>query len=294
MRNNKCAFLTMDNLKELGFVSDDEVVYPYLEELGWEIELIPWRRENVLWDNYDVVLVRSPWDYQSDPEKFLSVLENITNSRARLENPVDIIRWNMNKEYLLDLESEGVLIPHTIKGIGINEKRIVDFFNALRSEEIIIKPTVSANADNTFRLNRSNYRVVLADLIKIFEKREYLVQPFRENVLREGEYSLFFFGGKLSHAIVKIPKLGDFRVQEEHGGIISGIEPTQQLIESAGKVLSALDRKLLYARVDLVRNNENKFELMELELIEPSLYFRFNDQAPHNFASAFNKWVENY
>ena len=117
-----------------------------------------------------------------------------------------------------------------------------------------------------------------------------MVQPFMSGIVHEGEFSLFYFSGTYSHAILKTPKPHDFRVQEEHGGRIRATEPTQELLAAGAKVIQLLDAELLYARVDFV-SDEDELVLMELELIEPSLYLRMNDSAPARFAAAINTWL---
>ncbi|MFA3783405.1 RimK family alpha-L-glutamate ligase [Melioribacteraceae bacterium 4301-Me] len=281
----------MENLKELGFVSDDEIVYPYFEELGWKVEPVAWQKPNADWNKYDVVLIRTTWDYQNHPGKFLSVLERITKS-THLENPLEVVRWNLNKNYLLKLQRKGIDIPPTIKFHLLDYEKVINLFDKLQSDEIIIKPIISANADRTYKLHRDTFQNTITEVLDTINKQEYLAQPFRKNVVEEGEYSVFFFNNKFSHAILKTPKAGDFRVQEEHGGVVRSVSPFSSLIETAEKILKVLKRKLLYARVDLIRNEQNKFELIELELIEPSLYLRTNPEAPVNFAKAFNEWFK--
>jgi len=122
--------------------------------------------------------------------------------------------------------------------------------------------------------------------------RPFFVQPFMDNVPDEGEYSLFFFNGEYSHAILKTPEQGDFRTQEEHGADIKSVVATSQQIHAAEKLLAFVDPSPLYARVDLVRDAAGNFLLMELELIEPSLYLRTDEQAAARFAAAFDQRVK--
>jgi glutathione synthase/RimK-type ligase-like ATP-grasp enzyme len=118
-----------------------------------------------------------------------------------------------------------------------------------------------------------------------------MVQPFVNAIVDEGEYSLFYFGGVYSHTILKSPKRGDFRVQEEHGGRITAVAPEHDLRETADNIVASISQ-LLYARVDLVRNDSGKFLLMELELIEPALYFRMDEESPRRFATALDELMK--
>ena len=116
-------------------------------------------------------------------------------------------------------------------------------------------------------------------------------QPFIKNVQIEGEYSLFFFSNKFSHAILKTPKEKDFRVQEEHGAYIISIKPEKDLLETAATVLKLVEPVPVYARCDFIRAPDGRFLLMELEVIEPSLYFRMNSKAAGRFALEFDTYV---
>ena len=120
--------------------------------------------------------------------------------------------------------------------------------------------------------------------------REVLLQPFLPAVLNEGERSLVYFGGAFSHALDKVPIAGEFRVQEEHGGIITGVEPDSVSREAADAIVALIYPRPLYARVDLVRDQGRPL-LMELELVEPSLYLRTNPGAPERFAAAVDAWA---
>lgn len=285
----KVAFLTMDSLD--GFVCYDDLLIKPLNDLGWSVHQISWQKENVNWNEYDSVIVRSTWDYQTDHLKFLKVLEEIDRSNAHLENSLPVLKWNMNKSYLRDLEKVGVLIPQTLWEKNFDAKDINKYFDLLNTDEIIIKPNISGNADNTFRIMRDEIINHIPHLERVFRNREFMVQPFMQNIVDEGEYSLFYFGGEFSHAILKKPKEKDFRVQEEHGGILKSISPSKQLLETSDFILKKIEPLPLYARIDLVRTDDNQFALMELELIEPSLYFNMDSKSPKRFAAIYDRWM---
>ena len=288
---NRVALLTMDSLEN--FYTYDKLLIEPMSKLGWDAEEISWRKENVDWNDYTAVIVRSTWDYQNDFKKFLNVLESINDSSAHLENDLELMKWNMNKNYLFDLETKGVKIVDTIWEKSFNSNNVHHYFSEFNSEEIIIKPNISANADNTFRLSKEKLIENMEKLEQIFSQREFMVQPFMKNIIDEGEYSLFFFNGEFSHCVLKKPKENDFRVQEEHGGKFRSVAPTQQQISIAESIINKLSTIPLYARADLVRNAQNKFVLMELELIEPSLYLNTDIQSPERFARAFDSRMKN-
>ncbi|HSR53210.1 MAG TPA: hypothetical protein VLV83_20490, partial [Acidobacteriota bacterium] len=259
--------------------------------LGWQVESVPWRTRGVPWDEFEAVVIRSPWDYQDDPEAFLDVLAEIERSQAELFNSLDLIRWNLSKTYLRDLEGRGVATVPTLWQDGLQSGDLDRIFDQVGADEIVLKPLISANADGAFRLNRQTPAERIAQAQAYYSRRPFLAQPFLRSVVDEGEFSLFYFNGEYSHCILKTPKPRDFRVQEEHGGDIRAAQPEQSLLSSAQQVLDALQSPPLYARADLVRCNADDntpFRLMELELIEPSLYLRMDPDAPARFAQALN------
>jgi glutathione synthase/RimK-type ligase-like ATP-grasp enzyme len=281
----RCAFLTMEDLT--GFFAYDSLAFEPLGRLGWMVDEIPWSRPRVDWKQYDAVVIRSTWDYQRQPEKFLRALEEIEASGTKLFNPLEVCRWNMDKRYLLDLQRKGVTILPTIWPESIGQAELRSWGQNLRSARLVIKPVVSANADDTHIISVDQPDCI--DKLKaVFHSRPFMVQPFVESIQSQGEYSLFYFGGQFSHTINKIPQAGDFRVQEEHGGLVCSVEASQIMQVAAQTVIDQLGERLLYARVDLVLWDSAP-ALMEVELIEPSLYFSFDAHSPGRFAQALNE-----
>jgi len=280
--SRRCCFLSMDDMGH--YVADDDLAISPLEELGWKVETVSWRDASVDWNDFEIVVIRTPWDYQRSPDEFLSVLEKIDSSSARLENPLDVVKWNLDKRYLRDLESRGLPIVPTIWDGVYDQRSFYRWMADLGCDELIIKPTVSATAEHTYRLGEFD-----PSLVETFSTRPFMVQPFLENIVTEGEFSLFYFNGEYSHTILKSPKTDDFRVQEEHGGLIIAVEPTPKLSNAGRKAFEMIKPPPLYARVDLVRDDENEFALIELELIEPALYLRMDADAPARFAAAIDK-----
>jgi glutathione synthase/RimK-type ligase-like ATP-grasp enzyme len=282
---NQICFLSTDNLD--GYVFDDDLAIEPLRKLGWEVSTIPWRAD-IDWNEFATVIIRTTWDYQDSPAEFLQVLQKIDESNARLENSLRTVEWNLSKEYLRDLESKGVKIVPTIWGEETpTENNFDSWLNHFQTDEIIIKPIISATAQDTFRLKKFDQ-----NLSEVFNSRKYLVQPFMPKIISEGEFSLFYFGGNYSHTILKTPKTEDFRVQEEHGGIIMAVSPSKNLLRTAEHVFSFIEPVPLYARIDFVRDEQDDFCLMELELIEPALYLRMDKRAPQFFAETVDKWLK--
>ncbi|MAI37633.1 hypothetical protein GTQ48_10135 [Alteromonas genovensis] len=286
---SQIVFLSTDNLED--FFVYDELLIPHFKDIGWSVETISWHEQNVNWDQYDYVIVRSTWDYQQHPDTFLNTLEIINKSSAILLNPLALIRWNIEKQYLKDLAGAGIPIVDTLWGECFVAQDIHNAFARFNTEEVVIKPTLSANADDTFRVSSSNMAEIMPSLLTTFAARRYMIQPFLSSVVEEGEYSLFYFGGCYSHAILKVPQQGDFRVQEEHGGQLLAVEANIAQQEIAQRALEAMPAQALYARVDLVRQ-ENEWAIMELELIEPSLYFNLDTSSPSRFVKALSTFSE--
>lgn len=287
--NKRCAFLTMDDTS--GWAIDADLGIAPLNALGWTVETLPWRADGVDWNLQDAVYIGTPWDYPDDPDGFLAALAAIDRSSALLVNPLSLVHWNLSKTYLRDLEEKGAAIVPSIWRDSLDAGMLDDLFAACNSEQVIIKPVVSTNAADTYLLGPDIDNETRGQLHKTFRQRPFVVQPFIRAILSEGEYSLFYLGGEYSHAIQKVPKATDFRVQEEHGGSIESVDPEARLIETADSVLAKVDPAPVYARCDFVRGDDGRFLVMELEIIEPSLYLRMNADAPARFAKAFDCYV---
>ena len=274
-----------------GWSIDAELGFSPMQAMGWTIDSLSWRTRDVDWELFDAVYVGTPWDYPEDPEEFMRVLESIDRSTAILVNDIALIRWSIPKTYLRDLESKGAAIVPSIWGDHMGADSVDDAFSRFDVERIIVKPVISSNATDTFLLDRNRSPDFGKKLAEIFANRPFVTQPFIENIRSEGEYSLFYFNNCFSHAIQKIPQRDDFRVQEEYGAEIIAVDPEPALLETADKVLQLVDPIPVYARADFVRGTDGRFLLMELELVEPSMYLRMDAEAPRRFAEAFDEYV---
>lgn len=289
----RCALLTIEDLS--GHVFDDDLLLPPLEEAGWQVESVPWTAPED-WSRFDCAVVRTTWDYHKQPDRFIDVLEQI-DSQTRLFNAYELVRWNVDKVYLRDLADRGVPVVPTRFGQGLDAEKLATLRLDLGGKpdaEIVVKPPISASADDTFRLRPGDEEADRA-VLDCFAERRYMAQPFIRSVVEEGELSVFYFAGELSHSVLKSPKADDFRVQEEHGGRLRRVEPEPAALELGRKTLEALEFMPLVARVDMVRSDgisgdgsAGGFALMELELIEPSLYLSYAPGAATRFADALS------
>lgn len=283
---SRCAFLTTKNLEEF-FIYDD-LVKPHLAALGWQVDDVCWHDKEIDYSQYDVVIVRSTWDYQAFAESFMRTLMHIDSTKARLENSAALMQWNLSKSYLKDLEAKGVAILPTIWLDAFDSRQVQAAFRHFGVSEIIIKPLVSANADFTYRLTEEDFLFQQQNIKSELKNRQIMLQAFEKSILDIGEYSLFYFDGEYSHSINKLPASGDFRVQEEHGGQLQSIEPTVAMRALAQRTLNALPENALYARIDML-DTAKGLAIIEVELIEPSLYFNMDEESPKRFAQAIAK-----
>jgi hypothetical protein len=278
----RIAFLSLSD--PTGWVIDDELAVLPLARRGIKVDTVPWNRPGVDWGRYELVVIRSTWDYQHHADDFLRTLESI-EERTRLENSSAIARWNLRKSYLLDLAAKGIETVPTFWREGLQPGELLPLFEALRSEEAVIKPVLSGTAQGAWRLDSKRVHEHADEIEAYYASRPLMLQPFERGIVEEGEYSMMYFNGAHSHTILKVPKRGDFRVQEEHGSTVSHVEPERALLAAGDAAMAAVGRKLLYARVDFVRSGD-AFRLMELELVEPAIYLRTEPGAPERFADA--------
>ena len=286
--------------------ADDQLVLAPLRRRGFEATFSIWNDSSVTWNDGSIVVLRSPWDYWELKGQFLNWLAGLHAQHVRLYNPFDTMKWNFDKLYLADIEKKGHLITptrfHTFSGAEELTHRLSVAWQALREQfpwiqKMIVKPRVSANAWKTYVVRASDLAGgalsgTLSEQFKNYALGEnLLIQPFLEDVLSQGEWSLFYFWGEWSHTCLKTPAVNDFRVQEEHGGLIRSQVAPENVKAAADAIARDFAKDLLYARVDIVIDQGRPL-LMELELIEPSLYFRMSpDQAPENFARALERLV---
>ena len=286
-RSRKIAFLSMRDLS--GFYAYDHLCFPAMAERGWEGSEVAWDLPGVDWSSFAAVVIRSTWDYQRRYDEFREVLESIERSGTLLLNSPAIVRWNIDKRYLQELEQRGVrIVPTEWLPRFSTGSELFPMFDRFQTTELVVKPTVGANADDTFRL-RTDSPANWPEVEKIFASKPLMVQPFLESIVTEGEYSLFYFDGVFSHAVRKRPAQGDFRVQEEHGGEITAYQPGEDLLIAGQLAMSALPEQVLYGRVDLVRMADGNWGVIEIELIEPSLYFPYDPDSIERFTEALDR-----
>ena len=282
----RIAFVTHDARPEP--TEDDRLLADALSARGATVVGVPWSDASVEWTAYDAVVVRSCWDYFHRADEFHVWLDRLERDRARVHNDVRTLRWNADKSYLRELHARGVPIIPTrwLRHGGASSLR--ELRRDTGWSELVVKPTVSGGAHRTWRAEPGDEASDDARLATMIGEGAVMVQPLVDEIEREGEWSLLFFGGGYSHAVLKRPRSGDFRVQREHGGSLAPAEPSPDVLAAAKRVLAALPfdgEPPLYARVDgCVVDGE--LLLMELELLEPELFLRCSPHAPGRLADA--------
>jgi len=264
---------------------DENLLIAALAELGIAAERVDWSRADVDWSAYPLAVFRTTWDYFDRFAEFAPWLARV-RTMTRLCNDAATIHWNMDKHYLADLAARGLpVVPSRFVERGTT-LHLGEFLETAGWDEAVIKPTVSGGARYTYRVNRTNAAEIQAIVQPLLAAEAFLVQPFVPAIMTQGEDSLMVFGGRYSHAIRKIAKPGDFRVQDDHGGKAHAYEPTPAQIELAERAIAACDPRPVYGRVDLVADEHGGWQLMELELIEPELWLRYQPESAKKFARA--------
>jgi glutathione synthase/RimK-type ligase-like ATP-grasp enzyme len=263
---------------------DDAYFVSVLERLGVEPVVCIWNDPLVDWTIFDAVLIRTVWDYFRHYPAFLAWLDTLDRLGVPTINDTHLIRWNSEKRYLLDIEQQGVpIIPTRVAPAG----RLPEMLASAGEGDLIIKPSVSGGAWHTVRGTPGT--TAFKDAVAALPGNlDFLVQPFVPEIATNGEWSLLYFAGAYSHAVIKHPASGDYRVQEEHGGTAIQATPDAAIVQAADKALAAVAalgyREQAYARVDGVIIG-NQFRIMELELVEPMLHLAIRPEAAERFAA---------
>lgn len=275
----RIGFVTSEELREL--TADDRSLIPALAARGISVVSVVWTEP--LPPALDALILRSTWDYHLRLSEFLAWVDAVEAAGIPLLNPPGTIRWNVDKKYLLEVEARGIpIVPmrHAARGSGVV---LPVLLRDAGWTEVVVKPSVSGGAFETWRAGPGAKDAVRFALQ--LERMDCLVQPFLPELVSEGEWSLLFFRGAYSHAVLKRPERGDFRVQEEFGGVAARAEAPPAVVEAAARALEASGQDTFYARVDgVVRGG--RLEVMELELVEPSLFLEPSPGAAERFADA--------
>ncbi len=269
------------------------VLDAYREALsGIDAEIFdqPW--SSPLTRDYDLVLPLIVWGYHGQVEAFRAVLAGFEARGVRMFNPPEIVAWNVDKRYLRDLAEAGVRIIPTVFAERLSDD-IIAQARADFGKAVVLKPVISAGAKNTLVFRDASLADAPAEGKSAAPEGPAMIQPFMPAIQTEGEWSLLFFAGAFSHAVLKTPAKGDFRSQPDYDANLRVLAPPPEALELAEAALDFIGRdRLLYARVDMVRDGQERFCLMELELIEPDLYLAYAPEAMMRFKDAVDDALE--
>ena len=266
-------------------LTEDRLLRAALDGLGLSSIRVDWSSTNEDWSQYGCAVFRTTWDYFDRFGEFTTWLDRV-EQQTLLCNPASIIRWNMDKHYLADLDARGIPVVQSRFVERGSALRLHDLLDETGWAEAVIKPCVSGAARHTYRVNRANADQIDSIVQPLLASESFLFQPFEASIMDSGEDSLMVFGGRYSHAVRKRAKPGDFRVQDDHGGTVAPYKPSAAQIELAERAIAACDPVPAYGRVDMIRESTGNYAIMELELIEPELWMRFHPPAAEALARA--------
>jgi hypothetical protein len=277
------ALATSDGFPSL--CDDDRVLLTYLEDAGFACVPAVWDCAALDWKQFDAVILRSCWDYHLKTTAFVEWLGVLVRAGVRVFNEPATVLENIDKRYLQGLARSGVLVPESRWIDAGSTTPLEIIINAMGCDEVVVKPTVSASAFRTWRSCAASASADETRYRSLVSERDVIVQLFAPEIIEAGEWSLIFFEGKFSHSIMKRPAPGDFRVQVDFGGSREAVVAPRTCIDEAARIVSIGAPGALYARVDGMFNR-GRFVLMELELIDPVLFFGYCSEAPAALSNA--------
>ncbi len=268
----------------------ERLMLPYLAAANVETEIVDWRSADSDFSKFDLIVLRSCWDYHLRVTEFIGWLQGVAQATPVL-NPIDTVLWNHNKFYLQEVEALGIEIVPTIFVSHVKE------LNAEQAtigswQKIVVKPAISASAHNTILMDGPTLSAK-HEAVQKMQGQPFLVQQFVPEIQDQGEISFIYIDGEYSHAALKRPAVGDFRVQQEHGGSAELFHPDSALLAQANQIASTVPqvRDSLYCRIDAVAR-DGRLLLMELELIEPELFLGLAEGAAERFAKAIVRRIQ--
>lgn len=242
-----------------------------LERQGASVRCIAWDGPEQEWRDIDAMVVRTTWNYHLHANAFRAFIERRAAQGCRCFNAARLMTWNIDKRYLKDLDAAGIPIVPT--HYLLHTETLVDFSLPAEwlTQPVVIKPTVSASAHDTLRFDTGSQLLQSDEVIRLHRQHDVMIQPFQHHIA-DGEVSLVAIAGELVHSVCKVPAKGEFRVQGAYGGKVMAHQTTEEERALVRAVIKALPDVPAYARIDIVKDNQGRVALMELELIEPQLF----------------------
>ena len=268
----------------------ERLMLPYLAAANVETEILDWRSPGIDFSKFDLVVLRSCWDYHLRAAEFIGWLQRVAQITPVL-NAINTVLWNHNKFYLREVAAAGIEIVPTIFVSHLKELNAEDATTLRSWHNTVVKPAISASAHNTRLMDGAPWSAD-QEVMRTM-KGPFLMQPFIPEIQDQGEISFVYIDGRFSHAALKRPAAGDFRVQQEHGGSAELFHPSAALLDQANEIAAKVPqvRDSLYCRIDAVVR-DGKLVLMELELIEPELFLGMAEGAAERFARAIIRRIK--
>lgn len=280
----KLRFITCNRWPNIS--QSDTILAEALRARGHSVEPAPWQGDFTRLQEADLILLRSNWDYHYDAPGFAAWLDRVAAAALPIYNPVALVRWNLHKGYLFDLQAWGIPIPRTaLLPAGEDPAPI---FDQAGWAEAIIKPLTGASSHLVERVKRVDLATWSVQSRPQRAASAWLIQEFRPEIQQTGEWSLVFFAGHFSQAVVKQPSAGEFQLKSQYTDQIKRVTPPPALLHQAQQVIAALPQVPLYARVDGIHSIDGNFLVLELELNEPGLYFTFAPEQAAHFAEVID------
>lgn len=261
-----------------GLAPDDRILQDAMRARGWDAAPAVWDDPEVDWAAADMAIVRSTWDYSHRRDAFLEWADHV-EAVSRLANPADTIRWNTDKSYLIEFAGCDIPVVPTVfikKATGCDPEGLMARYGV---DQAVFKPAIGAAGHATYRVDRHADEAPLEAVCAALARQDLLMQPYYPRIVADGEASVVAVDGIPTHAVRKLPAPGEFRVQPRLGGTHVPLALDDTLRHAAEDVLDLVEEPALYARVDMVQNEGGRWDLMELELVEPVLFFDGHPEA---------------
>lgn len=284
----KIALLTCQRLPDL--TTADQLLIPELAKHNIVAEAVIWDHPDVNWTDFDYLIFRNTWDYYEKEKEFNAWLQTINNLGIKTLNSIEIIEQNKHKFYLQELQNQNIAIIPTV---FIEKTKDLNLAEIIPShwKKAVVKPAFSAGSYLTQVFEIADIDTINTQYREIALEKDLLLQEFKPEIETEGETSLIFFNKKFSHAVNKKPKAGDFRIQVQFGGKYAAVSPSPEIIQQAQIIVNTFPNQLLYARVDGLIINNN-IQLMEVECIEPDLYFNYSEDSLQRFVKSILELID--
>ena len=276
---------TTDDWYVANILEEDRLLAEALRARGLSSRRVAWSRPGLDLAG-TLVLLRTTWDWFDRFAEFRRFVSEVARV-GQVVNGADLVAWNLDKHYLLDLERAGVRVVPTVIAEAGDARSLAELVSQLPESfagELVYKPVVSAAGRETVRFSPADIATVADRFAELLSSESMMLQPFQASVPAAGELSLVVLGGRHSHAVRKTARPGEFRVQDDHGGKVAPWAATADEVAFAERAVAACHPLPAYARVDVVRDNTGALAVMELEVVEPELFFRFHPPSAERLA----------